>query len=166
MLTFHVDSLSLDFTIPGPHEEVQVVSPSVPKKQTHFWGVVGTSVIVSQRAARMLTVGMWLNDPSWLSSGDLYGHLEQMDSTLVGQIGALRVHDDTNGYWPANQDQTFYDVLFDSYLPLPLAGQPSPSPVRDLAGSLYRSGAQAGAKSWLLRMQLNFLQALPGRVVM
>ena len=165
MLTFHVDATGLDVVIPGPHEDLVVAAPAVPKKVTHFFGVIGTSVIVGQPSLRELLVDMWLSDPQFTDIADLYTELGNLDANLVGQTGHLIVSDDAYGYWPANQNTIFYDVLLDGYTPLPLAGQRTPSPVRDTAGSLYRSGTHAGVKSWFLRLQLRFLQALPGRVV-
>ena len=166
MIVFYKDSdPATANTIPGPHEEPVVQSPKMNKKVNHFWGLVGSSVLVSQPGVRQISVTMWFNDWNWVNIGYVFQNLDLLDKNFVGEPGTLEITTDTDGYWPASNYQKYAGVVFDGYRQLPFRGQDEPRPIVDSAATIYHFGPHAGNVTWLIKLQLLFTQAIADRVL-
>ena len=164
MLTW-IDATGPQIVLPGFHGEVVAPSPKVQLASKYLWGLKGNVTIIGQQTTRELTVNLWLNDPTWTDVKNLYDFLAGTLELLVGAYGSLNLTNDTEGYWPTHQYQTFSNLLFAGYENVPFPGQEFPTAVKDEAGTLYRSGQYAGNLTWLQNLSLLFLQTLPGRTV-
>lgn len=163
------ENLTGDYELYGFHGEIQVPSPNVPMSSKYLWGLKGNVVIVGNQATRELSVHLWLSNPTWSDVNDPYDFLDQTVDPLVGLYGTLRTEnnavEDPDGYFPVHQAQTFENCIFTRYEMLPFPGQDQAGAIYDEAGSLYIGGSHAGDQSWLLNMQLYFLQTIPDRTV-
>ena len=163
MITYDITDPASSNTIPGPHEEPVVQSPKMNKKINHFWGLMGNSILVSHPGARQITIDMWLNYWTWTNVEDLLAGIDWIDQALIGEPATLTVQNDVDQYWPVSHKQVFTNIVLDGYRLLPLRGQSNPAPILDSAATIYHKGPHAGAKTWLIRMQLMFTQAVADR---
>jgi len=163
MLVWTDQSGPTDHFLHGFHGEVVGNSPRVQYTSKYLWGLVGNIVVIGNQSGRELSVSMWISNPLWETAPALYNWIAGTLETLPGQFGYLTLDVDAQGYWPVSQQQVFNDLLFVGYDFVPFPGQDTPSPIKDEAGTLYRTGAYAGKLTWLIGANLRFLQTVPGR---
>ena len=118
-------------SFPGLHGRVTEQEPPLVNVQTDFFGVRGTSMIISGTSGRFLDIDYMLFD-DFTTFLAINQKLRDIDNLLVGTSGTLRV----TGVDADDNHQEYEDCVFLAFIRRPFAGQNDPVPIPDGAGTV------------------------------
>lgn len=142
-------------TIPGSTESLIKGSPELSSmRRGRYWDIVGEYEVMGEQGGRQIVVTHILHD-GFANHTQLKAAIQALEK-LVGQNGTL-THTGTAQGDPFAD--TFKDVTFEAFQPIPLAGQEFPTELKDISGTLFNDSGNAD-NGWFQYVIMSFRQLI------